>query len=84
MKISQAYEILSDSDRRSMFDDYGTTQEPRQGGGGGYGYQRDSYDQFFREFHGFGGFGGGGFRFNGGGGGHGQRRKSTEDEINKK
>lgn len=77
MRISQAYEILSDSERRSIYDDYGSTQEPRQGGGGGNGYQRDSYDQFFREFH---GFGGGGFKFNGGG----SRRKSTEEEINKK
>lgn len=77
MRISQAYEILSDPDRRQMYDDYGTTQEPRQGGGGGNGYQRDSFDQFFRDFH-FGGFGGG-FRFN-----SGQRRKSTEEEINKK
>lgn len=83
MRITQAYEILSDTDRRQMYDDYGTTQEPRQGGGGGgNGYQRDSYDQFFRDFHfgGFGGGGSGGFRFNGGG----QRRKSSEEEINKK
>jgi len=81
MRIGRAYEVLSDADRRQMFDDYGTTQEPRQGGGGGNGYQRDGFDQFFREFH-FGGFGhgGGGFKFNGGG----QRRKSTEEEINKK
>ena len=74
---------MSDSERRSLYDEYGTTQEPRQGGNGGY--QRENYDQFFREFHGGFGenfFGGrsGGFRFNGGG----QRLKSTEEEINKK
>ncbi len=77
--------ILSDPERRSLYDEYGTTQEPRHGGGGGGGgYHRENYDQFFREFH-FGGFGenffgrGFGNRNNGN-----QHRKSTEDEINKK
>ena len=81
MRISRAYEILSDTERRQMFDDYGSTQEPRQGGN----YEhRDNFDQFFRDFH-FGGGGGGGFRFNNfGGGGFNQRRKSTAEEINKK
>lgn len=79
MRISRSYEILSDSERRQMYDDYGSTQEPR------HGHQqhgnRDNFDNFFRDFH-FGG-GGGGFRFNGGGG-FNQRRKSTAEEINKK
>lgn len=66
-----------------MYDEYGTTSEPRQGGG----YQRESYDQFFGDFpfHGFESFfgGRGGFRFNFKDGG-GQNRKSSEEAINKK
>lgn len=74
---------MSDPERKSLYDEYGTTNEPRQGGGGGGGYQRESYDQFFRQFH-FGGFdsffGGDDFKFNF----NNQNRKSLEDEINKK
>ena len=92
MRINQAYEILSDAERRSLYDDYGTTSEPRQGGhggGGGGGYHRQSYDDFFRDFDGFesffGGHPGGGFKFNGrGGGGSEHNRKSHEEEITKK
>lgn len=65
-----------------MYDEYGTTSEPRQGGGG---YQRESYDQFFGDFpfHGFESFfGGRGFRFARDGGG--QNRKSSEEAVNKK
>lgn len=82
MQISQAYEILSDAERRSLYDDYGTTNEPRQGNGG---YYRESYNNFFRDFEGFESFfsGGDGFRFNFQN--EKQRsRKSKEEEINKK
>lgn len=75
--------ILSDSERRSLYDDYGTTNEPRQGGGGG-GYQRESYDGFFRDFDGFESFfgqGHGGFKFNNR---RENARKNPEEEINKK
>ena len=75
-------QILSDSERRSLYDDYGTTSEPRHGGGG-HGYHRESHDNFFRDFEGFEGFfGGGGFKFN-----FNDRqnsRKSREEEITKK
>ena len=67
-----------------MYDDYGTTSEPRNGPSG---FQRESryqdffFDDTFESFFGGGG-GGGGFRFNFGGQEH--TRKSPEDEINKK
>jgi DnaJ-class molecular chaperone len=57
LKITQAYEILFDQERRSLYDDYGTTNEERQGGsgggGGGGGFQRQSHNDFFRDFDGF-------------------------------
>ena len=91
MKITQAYEVLSDPERRSLYDDYGTTSEPRQGGGGGGGgggFHRQSYDDFFRDFDGFESFFGGhsgGFKFNNfHGGSREHNRKSNEEEVTKK
>ena len=89
MKITQAYEILSDAERRSLYDDYGTTSEPRQGHGGSNGFQRQSYDDFFRDFDGFheSFFGGhaGGFKFhNFANAGREHSRKNNEEEITKK
>ena len=81
-----------DSERRSMFDDYGTTSEPRHGGPSGFQRESRYRDFFFDEaFDSFFGGGGGG----GGGGGFKNRsiglltwcensRKNPEDEINKK
>ena len=65
-EINEAYEVLSDSDKRAKYDQFGHAAfDPSQGfGGGGFG-----------GFEGFGGFGdifsdifGGGFGFGGGGG----------------
>lgn len=61
-----------------MYDEYGTTSEPRQGGQPG-GFQRENYEQFFHGFENFFGGRGGGFRFF-----NGNNRKSSEEEINKK
>lgn len=86
-QISQAYEILSDQERRSLYDDYGTTSEPRHGAGQHnhhqrqyhQNHQRQSYDDFFRDFDGFESFFGGHQRQQ-----QNHNRKSQEDEISKK
>ena len=54
-EISQAYEILSDPERRSHYDRFGSDVN----GQGDFGSVQDLFDMFFQ---GFGGFGGGGQR----------------------
>jgi len=77
-KISQAYEVLSDADKRAAYDRYGEAAfqggaaAARGQGGAGYGDFHDPYE-IFREV--FGGMGGGGTgsifeEFFGGGGVH--------------
>lgn len=69
-RINEAYEVLSDDQKRAMYDQYGTA-DPRQAG----------YDGGFNDFGGAGGFGG--FEdifsvFMGGMGGGGQQRVRLE------
>lgn len=77
-EIGEAYDILSDADKRAAYDRYGHAAfQGGMGGGGGGGFH-DPFD-IFREVFGGGGGGGGGIfeQFFGGGGGGGRRRSTT-------
>jgi len=88
---AEAYEILSDPDKKARFDQYGSAAFDGSGGFGGGGHGGMNMDDIFSQFGDiFGGaFGGGGF--GGFGGGGGQRRmkgsnlrikvKLTLDEV---
>lgn len=69
--VSEAYEILSDKDKRQKYDQFGKAAFENGGGGGGHFHFSNAND-LFRQF--FGGSGGGGNPFEelfGGGGGGG-------------
>lgn len=74
MKIANAYEVLSDSEKRKIYDTQGEEGLKKSGQGGHQGpfNAENIFSQFFRGGGGGGGFGGGGFNFKfdmGGGGG---------------
>ncbi|WP_339838246.1 molecular chaperone DnaJ [uncultured Maribacter sp.] len=70
-KSAEAYEVLSDADKKARYDQFG--HSAFEGGGGGFGGGGMNMDDIFSQFGDI--FGGGGFGgFSGFGGGGGQRR----------
>ncbi|MBN1486079.1 MAG: DnaJ domain-containing protein, partial [Anaerolineae bacterium] len=55
--INEAYEVLSDPEKRSMYDRFGTVPSNGMGGMGNYGGFRDPFDIFAEVFGNLGGFG---------------------------
>ena len=76
-KAAEAYEILSDNNKKARYDQYGHAglDGPQGGGRGGFGGGGMDMDDIFSQFGDiFGGGGGGGFGGFGGGGGQRQAR----------
>lgn len=71
-ELAQAYEVLSDPEKREIYDEYGE-DALKEGMGGGAG-THDPFDIFQSFF-------GGGNPFGGGGGGRGRRQRRGEDVI---
>ena len=70
-EAAEAYEVLSDDQKRQKYDQYGHAAFENGGGGGFHGggmSMDDIFSQFGDIFGGFGGFGGGGFGGGGAGG----------------
>lgn len=71
-EISEAYETLSDTEKRAMYDQFGSDYSNRQGGFGGGGFGGGAnYEDIFGSM-----FGGGGF-----GGHHQARPQKGEDQV---
>lgn len=74
-ELAQAYEVLSDPEKREIYDQYGEDALKEGMGGGGAG--NNPFD-IFEQFFGGGGFGGGGF---GGSSSRGRRQRRGEDVV---
>ena len=57
-EIQEAYEVLSDPQKKKMYDTYGSAEGPQFGGAGGF-------NGGFGGFSGFDGFGGGSYSYGG-------------------
>ncbi|VAI22915.1 unnamed protein product [Triticum turgidum subsp. durum] len=71
-ELAQAYEVLSDPEKREIYDQYGEDALKEGMGGGG---MHDPFD-IFQSF-----FGGGGNPFGGGGSSRGRRQRRGEDVV---
>ncbi len=71
-KAAEAYEVLSDDNKKARYDQYGHAAFDGPQGGGGFGGGGMDMDDIFSQFGDI--FGGGGFGGFGGGGGHRQAR----------
>ncbi|WP_010522127.1 molecular chaperone DnaJ [Aquimarina agarivorans] len=78
-KAAEAYEVLSDPNKKARYDQYGHQAFENGGGGGGFGGMNmdDIFSQFGDIFGGGGGFGG----FGGGAGGGQRRAKGSNLRI---
>jgi len=77
-EAAEAYEVLSDVDKRSQYDRFG---HARQGGGGAQGHDMNMEDIFSQFGDVFGGGGGGAFDSFFGGGGRSRQRKGSNLRI---
>lgn len=77
--IQNAYEVLSDAEKRESYDAYG--KEPRGGRGGGGGGGGDMDDIFASMFGGGGGGGGRGHNHGPGGGRPEKKKTQTEPSV---
>ncbi|MFT6370460.1 MAG: molecular chaperone DnaJ [Maribacter sp.] len=73
-KAAEAYEVLSDADKKARYDQFGHAAFEGGGGGGGFGGGGMNMDDIFSQFGDIFGGGGGGFGGFSGFGGGGQRR----------
>ncbi|KAL6511068.1 hypothetical protein OROGR_022192 [Orobanche gracilis] len=73
-ELAQAYEVLSDPEKREIYDQFGEEGLKEHAGGGGGG-MHDPFD-IFSSF-----FGGGGSPFGGVGGSRGRRQRRGEDVV---
>ena len=80
IKIANAYEVLSNDEKRKIYDQYGEegVKANEQGGGAGAHFNFDNmgFEEIFSQFFGGGG-GGAKFEFNMGGGGGNKRQSSS-------
>lgn len=87
-EAAEAYEVLSNPEKKQRYDQFGHAGMGGAGGGGGFGGGGMNMDDIFSQFGDiFGGGGGGGFEsFFGGGGGRagGRRRKGSNLRIKMK
>ena len=79
IKIANAYEVLSNDEKRKIYDQYGEEgiKANEQGGGSNFNFDNMGFEEIFSQFFGGGGGGGAKFEFNFGGGHGGKKKQSS-------